>query len=241
MKRIEERRAMEKGELTKEWEVNNRDMLSRFMEVEAKDETVPPYALMVWTGSNITAGSDSTAIFLRAFFYYLLHNPDAMKKLLDEIDKEAEAGRLDELAGFKQVQQLPYFNACFHETGRMHPALGLPMERVVPPEGAVGGGKFLEGGTKVGMSSWVTHHDKETFGEDCDVWSPERWLCEPEKRRQMEKVLLTVSCDCRVIQCLPMLDTNSFDSVWSWSPGLHRQEYCFSGSVQNCPYSVEGI
>ncbi|GAD92452.1 pisatin demethylase [Paecilomyces variotii No. 5] len=185
MKRIQERRAIDKGELKKEWTVNNRDMLSRFMEVETK-ESVPPYALMVWTGSNITAGSDSTAIFLRAFFYHLLHNANKMEKLLQELDNAAAAGKLADLAGYREVHELPYFNACFHETSRMHPALGLPMERIVPPEGTVLCKRFIPGGTVVGMSSWVTHHDMTTFGNDCDVWDPERWLCNPEKRKKMK-------------------------------------------------------
>ncbi|OAL64901.1 hypothetical protein A7C99_4337 [Trichophyton rubrum] len=179
------------GELKKEWKINNRDMLSRFMEVEASDPSVPPFALLVWTSSNITAGSDSTAMFLRAMFYYLLHNPSTLKRLVAEFDEAAEAGNLDELAGFRQAKDLPYFNACINEAGRMHPPLGLPMERVIPAEGANICGQHIEGGTVVGMSSWVTHHHEQTFGADCDKWRPERWLCKPEQAKYMEKCLLT--------------------------------------------------
>ncbi|EGE04287.1 benzoate 4-monooxygenase cytochrome P450 [Trichophyton equinum CBS 127.97] len=191
MRRVQERQKIEKGELKKEWKINNRDMLSRFMEVEANDTSVPPFALLVWTSSNITAGSDSTAMFLRAMFYYLLHNPSTLKRLIAEFDAAAEAGNLDELAGFRQAKDLPYFNACINEAGRMHPPLGLPMERVIPAEGANICGQRLEGGTVVGMSSWVTHHHEQTFGADCDKWRPERWLCEPEQAKYMEKCLLT--------------------------------------------------
>lgn len=41
MARVQERKALERGELEKEWEVNSRDFLSRFMEIEAKDKNVP--------------------------------------------------------------------------------------------------------------------------------------------------------------------------------------------------------
>ncbi|EFE42798.1 cytochrome P450 oxidoreductase, putative [Trichophyton verrucosum HKI 0517] len=193
MRRVQERQKIEKGELKKEWKINNRDMLSRFMEVEASDPSVPPFALLVWTSSNITAGSDSTAMFLRAMFYYLLHNPSTLKRLVAEFDEAAEAGNLEDLAGFRQAKDLPYFNACINEAGRMHPPLGLPMERVIPAEGANICGQRLEGGTVVGMSSWVTHHHEQTFGADCDKWRPERWLCELEQAKYMEKCLLTVS------------------------------------------------
>ena len=150
-------------------------------------------ALLVWTSSNITAGSDSTAIFLRAMFYHLLHNPQTLERLNAEFDEAAAAGKMDELAGFRQANELPYFNACINEAGRMHPPLGLPFEREIPPQGAVICGKHLKGGTVVGMSAWVTHRDPDTFGDDCQEWRPERWLCEPEKKRKMEKALLTVS------------------------------------------------
>lgn len=42
MARVQERKALERGELEKEWDVNSRDFLSRFMEIEAKDKNVPP-------------------------------------------------------------------------------------------------------------------------------------------------------------------------------------------------------
>lgn len=41
MSRVQERQKIEKGQLKKEWKINNRDMLSRFMEVEANDPSVP--------------------------------------------------------------------------------------------------------------------------------------------------------------------------------------------------------
>lgn len=79
------------------------------------------------------------------------------------------------------------------EGGRIHPPFGLPYERVVPAQGATICGKFLPGGTLVGMSAWVVHRNKELYGEDCDKWNPDRWLkCDTEKRRKMENALLTV-------------------------------------------------
>ena len=42
MARVQERKLLERGELEKEWDVNSRDFLSRFMEIEAKDKNVPP-------------------------------------------------------------------------------------------------------------------------------------------------------------------------------------------------------
>lgn len=153
-------------------------------------------ALLVWTSSNITAGSDTTAILLRTIFYNLLRHPETLEKLLDELVEAATRGELDELASWKQTRDLPYLDSCIKEAGRLHPPFGLPLERVVPPEGAAICGQWIPGGTIVGMSGWVVHRNQEVFGEDCDDWRPERWLCDPEPRKMMESSLLTVSTDC---------------------------------------------
>ena len=42
MKRVQERKLIEKDELQRNWKMNSQDMLSRFMEVEANDPNVPP-------------------------------------------------------------------------------------------------------------------------------------------------------------------------------------------------------
>lgn len=147
---------------------------------------------MAWSTSNVTAGSDTTAILLRTIFYNLLKSPSTMKKLLDELSSTIEKGS-SEFVTWKESRELPYLDACIKEAGRMHPPFGLPLERVVPEGGAEICGKFLVAGTVVGMGGSVTHRHKETFGDDCDVWRPERWLCDKENKRRMENSLLTVS------------------------------------------------
>lgn len=37
-------------------------------------------------------------------------------------------------------------------------------------------GTFLPPGTRVGHDTWSVTHDKQLFGEDADVFRPERWL-----------------------------------------------------------------
>lgn len=111
---------------------------------------------------------------------------------MSELDEAANHGELDELAAWKQTHELPYLGAVIAEAGRIHPPFGLPFEREVPAHGAVICGQPLNGGTIVGMSAWVAHRDASIFGADCDQWNPDRWLCEPEKRKKMDGCLLTV-------------------------------------------------
>ncbi|KAL8728547.1 MAG: hypothetical protein Q9181_005304 [Wetmoreana brouardii] len=167
-----------------------KDFLTRFLEVESRDPATPPWAVSAWSTSNITAGSDTTAILLRTIFYNLLRHPDSLTKLRHEL---ATTPGLDtDLVTWKQSLTLPYLGACIKEAGRLHPPFGLPYERVVPPEGATICGRLLPGGTVVGISPWAMHRDPEMFGKDADVWRPERWTeAEEGKRRQMENALLT--------------------------------------------------
>lgn len=149
-------------------------------------------ALPAWTGSNILAGSDTTAIFLRTLFHNLLVHPSTLACLRNELDAAASSGHLSIPTTWKESLDLPYLDACIKEAGRIHPPFGLPLERIVPAGGLTVCGEYLAPGTIVGMSAWVTHRDQETFGKDADVWRPERWLVEGETRKRMESGLLTV-------------------------------------------------
>lgn len=108
--------------------------------------------------------------------------------------RDAESkNELSDPITWKEARALPYLDGCIKEAGRIHPPFGLPLERVVPPEGAVICGEQFAGGTVVGMNAWAVHRDVEVFGHDCDDWNPDRWLCEETARRKMENALLTVS------------------------------------------------
>ncbi len=116
-----------------------------------------------------------------------------MEKLYAELDDKAKAGYFEDndigLVTWAESQGLPYLDACIKESFRLHPAAGLPLERIVPPQGANIAGRFVEGGTVVGCSAWVIHRNKEVFGEDVEVFRPERWMVgegEGEERRVKE-------------------------------------------------------
>ena len=204
-------------------EHKTRDFLTRFMEVASKDPVTPPWAINAWATSNVTAGSDTTAILLRTVFYNLLKYPESMRSLREELNARPD---LSELVTWKEAITLPYLDACIKEAGRMHPPFALPYERVVPPEGATICSKRLPGGTVVGISAWVLHRDRKTFGDDSDVWRPERWLeCDAERRRKMENTLMTFGAGHRscigknisyleIYKLVPTL-VRTFDVSWA--------------------------
>lgn len=182
--------------------IPRRDFLNRFKEARAKDpEFITEQLVLALTVANMFAGSDTTGITMRAVFYYLLRDPSKMDKLLDELARESKAGRFsreDGLAQWEEVRDLPYLSAVINEALRCHPAVGLTMERIVPPSGVTIAGHFLPGGTIAGCSAWVIHQNAEVFGSDAADFRPERWIdATPEQRRRMSNCLFSFGAGAR--------------------------------------------
>ncbi|SPQ24135.1 4694387b-5c2e-410e-8096-87984d3615cd [Thermothielavioides terrestris] len=174
----------------------DRDMLSQFMELTEKNPSLPPWAVTAWTFSNVIAGSDSTAAVMKEVMYNLLAHPDTLKRLRAEL---LESGPLSKpYPSWKDICDLPYLDACVQEGVRLHPPFCLPLERVVPEGGIMIGGRFYPGGTVVGMSPHVINRHKPTFGEDADVWNPDRWMVSKELRKKREDAILTFGSGRRV-------------------------------------------
>jgi cytochrome P450 len=145
---------------------------------------------------NINAGSDTVASTLRAIFYYLLKHPSTLSKLLTELSAARSSDRLTlPLPTWPETQHLPYLSAVIKEGLRLHPALGLPLERVVPASGLQLEDEhkaFLPPGTIVGVNPWIVHRDTRIFGEDAENWNPDRWVGhDVEGVKRMDQHILT--------------------------------------------------
>lgn len=165
--------------------VKSPDLLSKFLAAHhAHPEFMSETLVQTMAVSMAFAGSETTAISLSAVFYFLLKHPQTLARLRSEIDDAARAGAFEDtetgLVTWHESQRLPYLDACIKEAFRLHPAAGLPLERIVPKGGADIAGHFVPGGTIVGCSAWLIHMDRDIFGEDADVYRPERWLADEE-------------------------------------------------------------
>ncbi|OAQ93930.1 cytochrome p450 pisatin protein [Purpureocillium lilacinum] len=162
-----------------ETQVVAENFLAKFLAKHAASpDTFTAYHILAGCTSNMVAGSDTTAISLSAVLYCLLRNPATMAKLQDEIDSCTARGELSKIPSFKETQQMPYLQAVIKEALRMHPATGLPLERVVPEGGVEILDTFFPEGSIVGVNTWVVHRDRRIFGQDADVFEPGRWLTE---------------------------------------------------------------
>ncbi|KAL9568905.1 hypothetical protein ACKAV7_006970 [Fusarium commune] len=169
--------------------------LKKLLEGESEGRLKTPNLLDA-CGSNIGAGSDTTAVTLSSALYYLFQNPDKLKKLREEIDRKAADGGLSDPVTFQEAQDMPYLQAVIKETLRIHPAVGTILPRVVPRGGMELSGIYFPEGTEVGVNAWVLHYDKEIYGPDPEVFRPERWLGD-EKTSIMDSMMFAFGAGAR--------------------------------------------
>jgi cytochrome P450 len=103
--------------------------------------------------------------------------------LQDEIDKAEKEGLLSKpIIQDAEAKNLLYLQACIKEALRVWPPVMGLMQKKVPPGGEMYNGNFIPGGTNIGYCAWGLHRNKEIFGEDAEIFRPERWLGVDEAR-----------------------------------------------------------
>lgn len=139
---------------------------------------------------TLIAGSDTTAGALRGVMLYLMTNRRVYERLQGEIDEAVREGKVgadgEGVIPFAVAKQLPYLQAVIREGLRVWP----PVRNILPKDVPAGGdtvmvdGKpvFLPGGVDIGYSALAMHRDKKVYGEDADLFRPERWF-EPDPVR----------------------------------------------------------
>ena len=171
------------------------DLLSKFAQAtHDHPEFMNDTRILTSCVSMVFAGSETTAISLSSVFYFLLKHPRCYKKLMQELDEAVASGAIEprenKSVSWAESQKLPYLDACIQESFRVHPAAGLILERIVPPQGMDILGDFIPGGTIVGCNAWVLHRRPEVFGADVDVFRPERWTEATEARLKEMKATM---------------------------------------------------
>ena len=76
----------------------------------------------------VVAGSDTTRTVLSSLFFYLIHNPQKLAKLREEIDHFYPP---EESLSSKHFQQMSYLDACINEALRLSPVIPSGSQRDV--------------------------------------------------------------------------------------------------------------
>ncbi|KAI0763547.1 cytochrome P450 [Trametes elegans] len=103
--------------------------------------------------------------------YYLLKNPEAMRKLREEIDTKIGSRAFTT----NDFNTLPYLIAVMRETLRLAPT--APARTVSPFEDTTIGGKYFIGkGESIIVNTYDCQRDRKVWGEDANDFKPERML-----------------------------------------------------------------
>lgn len=116
------------------------------------------------------AGTETTATALSGAVFFLLTNPDKMKKLVEEI----RSLKRDNLSS-ESLQRCVYLNACLSETLRIYPPAPVPSFRRVGKGGSLICGQWVPEQMRVGVAMHAAYHSTLNF-RDPDKFIPERWL-----------------------------------------------------------------
>lgn len=173
--------------------------IDHFLDAQKKhSEVVDDRTVVIYTTTNIMAGSDTVAIALRTIFYMLL-KPKG-KAIRERLLSEINSANLSFPVTWEQSQDLPYLNAVIQESLRIHPPVGLPLERVVPAEGLVmHDGTRVPAGVQVGCHSWPIHLLDPVWGPQPQEFKPERWLQHTEQGESAEAHLVRVTAMNRAL------------------------------------------
>lgn len=165
------------------------DFLDKFIDAKSlHPEVVDDGQIISYLMINMIAGADTTAITLNAALYYTLKHPNVWRRLQEELVPRCVAdGGPANIPAFNTVNDLPYLNAVVREAMRMHPGVSMILERYVPHDGiTLPNGKYIPKGCIVGMNPYVIGRNKNVWGEDAEVFRPERWLRDEARESESE-------------------------------------------------------
>ncbi|KAF2234479.1 cytochrome P450 [Viridothelium virens] len=138
------------------------------------------------TLTNFGAGTDTISSSLTAILLCLGSSSSSQRRLHAELDHALASGSLHSPSTYQEASKLEYLQLCIKEAMRLYPALSMSMTRVHPTKSVTIDGYHLPAGTIVGINPYVIHQEKSIFGDDADVFVPERWI--PSSKRSVEEI-----------------------------------------------------
>lgn len=164
--------------------IDRKDMLGSFVRHGIDKEACEVEVLF-----QIGAGSDTTTVAIRSTLFHLATSKRACVRLQEEIDKAIKEGNISSPIRADEGKQLEYLQACIYEGLRMTPPFTGLCSKSPPKGGDTINGMFIPEGTRVGHNIGGLIRRKDVFGDDADIFRPERWLnIERNKKQEMQQV-----------------------------------------------------
>lgn len=136
---------------------------------EALDDENIRYQIITF----LIAGHETTSGLLSFAFYFLLKNPDKLRKAQEEVDRVLT----DAAPSYKQVRELKYIRMILNESLRLWPT--APAFSLYAKEDTALAGKYLiQKDDSVTVLIPKLHRDTAVWGEDAEEFRPERFAHE---------------------------------------------------------------
>ncbi|KAG8161257.1 hypothetical protein KVR01_009521 [Diaporthe batatas] len=153
----------------------------------------PKHEMYGETELLIIAGSDTTAIVMAGLLFYLVRNPAAYARLVDEVRSAFSSS--SEIQSGPRLQSCRYLRACINEGLRMTPPVACEPLREVMAGGTDVDGESFPPGVNVSVAFYCLSHNKDVYPEP-HKFRPERWLVDEKAGITEEDVARAESGAC---------------------------------------------
>lgn len=160
------------------------DMLSRFLILSKKDpKNMTDQYLRDIILNFVIAGKDTTAVTLSWFFYMLCKNPLMQEKIAEEVREvtgkkdDTSISDLAESITEEALNKVHYLHASLTETLRLYPAVAVD-GKFCCSDDTLPDGFNVKKGDMVAYLPYAMGRMKFIWGDDAEVFRPERWLDE---------------------------------------------------------------
>ncbi|KAI8546476.1 hypothetical protein RHMOL_Rhmol07G0120700 [Rhododendron molle] len=151
-----------------------KDFIQILLELKEREDAAIPITLQqikAMLMDIVVGGTDTAATTVEWVMAELLHKPEVMKKVQEEL---SDIVGLNNVVEESHMPKLHYLDAVLKETFRLHPALPLLVPKR-PNQSSIVGGYTIPKDTRVFLNIWAIHRDPEAW-DDPSEFKPERFL-----------------------------------------------------------------
>jgi cytochrome P450 len=134
---------------------------------------------------HFLAGIDVTAAAFQSILVYILSDGEVYKRVVEEIDGFPGEVRVAQLTDI--LSHCPYYVACIQEALRLCPPAPNILPRLVSPPSMEIDGRHVPSGMEISCSPWIVNRDPSLYGNDAELFRPDRWLGTLEERKLLTK------------------------------------------------------